>query len=418
MEFINNTNLSKSVFFDLIKNINSRIEKDYDITITYIDNINNIGNDGIYIIRNTSINKEKITYFDKFFTFNIEKYNYEIFYSKNNIPLIYRYNNAYIFSYDIFRNLDFIIFNNLSFIKDEYFNFAFSEHLIMEFLNSIIKICENENIKIKQTLSKKAKYFATFDIDRVQYFSFFKTIFYFFAKKFSNNKKYYLYFELKKKYKKDIWNNIDRILKILKNKNIKALFFIMVINRDKFGKRYSITTAKKIIKQIKKDQYVGLHLSYESGENIKRIKKEIKKFNTINKCKFVRYHYLYELQKKHYEELKKNNIVMDSSTGFRNKCGFKKGFSKEYIIPGYSIIEIPVICMDSAYNIQKLQNKQYSLEKIMQEIINTNGIFTFIFHQSALNKETFGYEYILNDFFEIIKEYKLNSINIEELLNL
>ncbi len=372
------------------------------------------------IIRKKS-NNNKIKYLSNTFIINpIDSASSVL--SIDGANILYKKNDAFILGFDIINQINEIIFSDLYYIKEYIFNFAFTEHLISLFKKAYIFYSKENKIDIRLVSNApngfNGYFLPSFDVDRLQYYSGIKTIFYIFLriiglKKGLTRK----YFELKRIYKQDPWNNLIKINEILKNENLKALFFFLTIKRDRFARRYKPELIKSESMKLKENHQIGIHLSYESGIDKEKIEKEINVFNKqAEKCELTRYHYLHIPDIDDYREMEKNGILIDSSVGFTDRCGFKKGFSKPYKIPTTNIIEIPVICMDSAFFTAKIK-KQNTFENTINEIIETGGFFTFIFHQSCYNTETFPeFREFFKAMISLRKEKKLYNFDVFKMV--
>ncbi len=385
----------------------------------YINNENEAKKGYLNIIREKP-NRDKIEYLSNTFIINAVNSSSSVL-SVENINILYKKNNAYILGFDIISQINEIIFSDLYYIKEHIFDFAFTEHLISLFKKAY-KLYSKEN-DLNITLVSDAPngfngyFLPSFDVDRLRYFSGMKTIYYMILRiiglKKGITKKY---FELKRIYKQDPWNNLIKINEILINEKLQALFFFLTVKRDKFARRYSPTMIRSESLRLKENHQIGIHLSYESGIHRRKIKKEIGIFNhQTKKCELARYHYLHIPNIDDYTQMEKNGILIDSSVGFTDRCGFKKGFSKPYKIPTTNITEIPVICMDSAFFIAKMK-KQNVFKNIFNEILLTGGFFTFIFHQSCYNEETFPrFREFFKAMISLRKEEKLYNFDVFQM---
>ncbi len=393
---------------------------DNNTILHYINNEDEAEEGYLNIIKKKP-SKNQVKYLNNTFIFNpIDSASSVL--SVDGVNILYKRNDAYILGFDIINQINEIIFSDLYYIKEYIFDFAFTEHVISLFKKAYIFYSKEKNLDI--TLVSDAPngfngyFLPSFDVDRLQYYSGIKTIFYIFLKIIGLKKGLTRkYFELKKIYKQDPWNNLIKINEILKSENLRTLFFFLTIKKDRFARRYKPELIKRESIILKEDHQIGIHLSYESGIDRNKIRKEITVFNhQTKKCTLARYHYLHIPDINDYREMEKKGILIDSSVGFTDRCGFKKGFSKPYKIPTTHITEIPVICMDSAFFIAKMK-KQNTFENTINEIIKTGGFFTFIFHQSCYNKETFpGFREFFKAMISLRKEKKLYNSDVFKMI--
>lgn len=378
-----------------------------DITVRYIDNIASAEKGVVNVIMDDS-DERHIEYFDRYFLINPHNISENGFSEENGI---------FVLDFDILKMMETILFDNLDFIEDHMFKYAFAERLIMIFYNCAKAMAIYNNMHFR-TVSGSIKgyngYFVpTFDVDRMNYINTAKTLLYSIYSIFGMKKgKTAQYKRIKQKAVNDPWNNINKINDILFKEGLTGLFNFLTVKRDKYARRYSLKTAREAAKRLDRHR-IGVHLTYRSRGGKAHIEREIKRARTIsNNIKISRFHYLHDPTRCEFGILDQMGIILDSSSGFRKRLGFKRGMSKPYRVPGTSITELPVICMDSAY----MSSEGSELIEIIEEIKLTEGFFTFIFHQSALDEDTFpGYRAFFNTMLSIRDTAQLYSGDILDM---
>lgn len=404
VRFENRSSLDRDIFDSLLKTYISHsglIVSDEGFSVIYTDAMpEHTETSGVYILRDNSlynggdISEEALS---KTVILNSLAFDWDMHYS-DSITLVYKKHNAYIIAFDIFGNL----YHNIFTERNADNAVPYSEYLIDIFSDCLKSIAEDQKggIAFMKSAPKGHEAYAmpTFDIDRLHYYHFGKTMYYA-VKYIITGFREKAYFEARKKFgNKDPWNNLSMITDTLKNRGLKGLFFVMAVSRDRFGRRYSLKDAENILNTVKGND-TGIHLSYESHIEPERISKETAR---LRAGPFSRFHYIPDPAIEHYREMEKAGIRYDSSTGLRRGCGFAKGFSKPYYIPGTSIVEIPVVCMDSAVltGDGKWRDRIEAADSAVRE---TGGFFTYIFHQSTLSGVLFeGYADIFNEFNDTI----------------
>ena len=203
---------------------------------------------------------------------------------------------------------------------------------------------------------------------------------------------------------KDVWFNFDKILEIEKKHSIKSTYFFLVNNKGYKGLEnadYKISSPKlkKAISQIQSNHHeIGLHGSYNSGFDLNKLRKEIKK--APHSVKGNRFHYLAMNIPQTFNILQKSHLSYDSSLGFSENIGFRNGFcypfypyniKKDNI---YRFLEFPVNIMDISLQKKRYMNlsPQRALDRcvlLINHIKKFNGILNILWHNYFFT----GYKY-------------------------
>ncbi|HAV92916.1 TPA: hypothetical protein DCW38_07045 [candidate division WOR-3 bacterium] len=113
--------------------------------------------------------------------------------------------------------------------------------------------------------------------------------------------------------------------------------------------------------------------------------------------------------------MKEMKIEADFSVGMRGKIGFSNGFSKPYRLISGGPLEFPASFMDSAMVSEK-KNENYPPEIIAEEIKNTSGVMTTIFHPSSLDRNTFcEYDGMLEEMISLSKINGMKNMCIKDM---
>ncbi|MFO8061966.1 MAG: hypothetical protein R6U31_03475 [bacterium] len=405
INIINRTQADNRIIEDTVVNIlrYSSLSADNDIKIFYCEHLPE-DKRGIYIVRNTGASISE----------GLEncctvREGMKVVKQSQGIPLLYRSNEMYILTFDIFE----LIRSSLLEPRDDSININRPRvaELTVIFRECLEAVYAATNKTLQQSEIFKPGYIPTFDIDRYNYKFPMKTIYYRLMSLLGRKS---AYLEISRK--GNVWDNISELNEIIADVS-RAIFFFMTVRKDRFARRYSSSQIPQMSDSIDTRHIRGIHLSYESGIELQRMGKEITRLKQyINNPDFARFHYLYEPQLSHYREMHSQGIKLDSSVGFTDRCGFKRGMPGIYAVPGTGVYELPVICMDSALKFAMLKGKD-NTDKLLDEIEKFGGSFTFIFHQSALSEDTFpGYRDILNKFLTLPRERGWDSSDPLQLI--
>ncbi len=181
--------------------------------------------------------------------------------------------------------------------------------------------------------------------------------------------------------KSDPFNVFDFILKELEKNNLTAIFFVMTANRGEFDKNNFYNSKKyiELISKISKNHIIGIHPSYNSFNNNKKILiEEISRLEKIIKKPIThsRQHYLRQQIPNSWKILIENGIEHDYTAGYSNDYGYKFGTYSTF--PAYDFIEQqelslkihPFGFMDTAF----YKYLKYDNNKIFETIKNEANI--------------------------------------------
>lgn len=199
-------------------------------------------------------------------------------------------------------------------------------------------------------------------------------------------------------FKKDPFNTFDELLRLKKQYGIKTIFFFLVGNYSEYDKNISVAKNKfrLLIKDMVDYAEVGLHPSYYTKDDLKRLKKEKERLESVTNtpAKRSRQHYLRFSLPQTYQYLIDLEIEEDYSMGYASHTGFRAStctpfyfYDLEFEIQTPLKI-FPFAVMDTTLNdYLKLTPKQ-SLGKIRdlkEEVKKVNGVFITLFHNDSLS---------------------------------
>jgi len=341
--------------------------------------------------------------------------------------LFYSCSDSIILKFDPFALLYSSIFKEFQFKDKETFDkvkFLRKKNFVEKILTDVGKALRDFFLKRNGfyiEIERKEPFFLlTFDVDRVKYFDWKKDLYYNLKNIFLKDEVSSKYLNLKKVYKgKDPWDRIDQIVEILKDNSLKGSFYIFTKKRDIFTSRYDHRVSKSLFSKLEKNYNVGLHLSFESFSDEEMLKREIEKFKSITKKEIVdvRFHFLNRLTEKHVKIFKCMNVRTDSSIGNRKETSFFTGFSNPFFLDE-NLLELPVISMDSGLYLEEMKGNHYSkvIEESLNKIVDSKGVFNFIFHPSSLDDNTYsGYSKYLFEIIKKTKEKNFKTVSVGKL---
>ncbi len=209
----------------------------------------------------------------------------------------------------------------------------------------IINIWANEffeKLKLYFPNLKKKKihfeYICTIDVDNAyaylnkKFFLIFGSFFKSFLKfDFNNN---FQRFKTIFGFQKDKFDNFDYLENLRKKYNLKIIYFFLFGKYKKFDRNISIRnkTFQKLIKNLEKNNEIGIHPTYFSNEKKEILNEEILNLSKLIKKKITksRQHYLKLEFPKTYENLEKFGIKEDYTMGYADEIGFRASTSTAF----------------------------------------------------------------------------------------
>lgn len=208
------------------------------------------------------------------------------------------------------------------------------------------------------------------------------------------------------------WKNIDKIINLNSEYDVKSTFFWLVNKGIENGKiknaDYKIEKENKLLDLVNKSGFVnGLHKSCSDMS----INDELKKGNLDTT--FNRYHFLNFSTRHDWSKISDSNLEFDTSLGFAERYGFRNSYGmsfQPYDIKEdklHSFIETPLNFMDTTFH----RYMKIPTDKISDIIINfyekndTNCDFALLWHNNYFSNFKFG---------SFLKEYKKIMIYLYE----
>lgn len=213
------------------------------------------------------------------------------------------------------------------------------------------------------------------------------------------------------------WKNIDRILKMNNEYEIRSTFFWLVNQgrglQDIPNADYNIRKEAPLLKLVEESQsFNGLHKS-SSGMSIDE---EFQKGN-IN-SPYNRYHFLKFSIPRDWNLLSKSKMKLDCSLGFAEHYGFRNSYGKSFQPfnieenKPYDFVETPLTIMDTTLrNYMRMSPDKYA-ETITNfyEKNNYNCHISLLWHNSSFTDYKFGP--LLNEYKKLIRYIWENKIGV------
>jgi len=282
-----------------------------------------------------------------------------------------------------------------------------------EIIKGIKTFSDNRNIEFRRISHfNKFAFFLTHDVDRIQYYNL-NTFLYLLKTLFTKKQVTKTRVESLKEVlntgfhilnvfgKKDPYWNFREMSDQEKKLGINSAFFFLPKDRKHVDAYYNLNDKKitDLIKFLKNENHeIGLHGTVRSSESGEALKKNISEFLSVANLTStgIRQH---RLMWKHPDTAVNhcfNGIIYDSTLGFAEHEGFRNSYCHPFRIFDFKnnctlpYWEIPLNVMDSTlfhYRKLSLSEAMSSSEKIRDEVIRFNGVFTLLWHNSYFNEK-------------------------------
>ncbi len=283
----------------------------------------------------------------------------------------------------------------------------------IELILSLLKSIDEKIEKKKRFGNKEFIFFLSHDIDSIFKYKdkFIRTI----GVKILREKNIGSSIEAIKNYFKVIKNKdndpfwkFNYLLNIEEQNNISASYYFMSGGETGKDNYYNINNKvlKDIFKRIKSNSSeIGIHGSYNSYNNSEILNNEKSKIDKFSTVVGIRQHYLRFIVPNTWNIQEKCNLKYDTTLGYAKYAGFRAGICTPYkpfdvlnkrVI---NILEIPLIVMDGTISEEqymglKPQEAKEYVKELINKIIDVNGIFSLLWHNSSLDENSFWKEWI------------------------
>jgi hypothetical protein len=222
------------------------------------------------------------------------------------------------------------------------------------------------------------------------------------------------------------WKNIDRIIKINSEYDIRSTFFWLVnrgIGLQKIKNAdYNIKKEQGLLKQIENAKFInGLHKSCTTNS----INEELEKIGYSN-CNYNRYHFLKFSSHSDWDKISNSKLKFDCSLGFAEHYGFRNSYGKAFQPFDFrnnklhDFIEAPLNFMDGTFhkymNLPRNEIARTIIDIYEKNTSNCN--FSLLWHNTFFTN--YKYHSFIDEYKKImgfIYENKIQCVTPEELIN-
>lgn len=198
---------------------------------------------------------------------------------------------------------------------------------------------------------------------------------------------------------KDPYDVYDYIFELSEKYKFNPLFFFLLADFGTFDHNIPVYNKnfQSLIKSIADNAIVGIHPSYASNYNEKKIEKEITRLQNITNRNVVRsrQHFLKLRFPKTYRTLIENNIRHDYTMGYADAIGFRASIANEYV--WYDVIQDirtnltihPFAAMDVALKDYLKLSPDEAIEQLKKMIAfckQYNCTFSILWHNNSLTE--------------------------------
>ncbi len=207
-----------------------------------------------------------------------------------------------------------------------------------------------------------------------------------------------------KKKEEDPYDTFDYIINLNKQYRFPLIFFALLGDYSLHDKpiSYLNNEFRQLLQHIGDHSKVGIHGSYDSAMEPKRLEQEIQRLAEILHRPIYRnrYHFLRFTLQRGYSNLEKQGITQDYSMGFADQPGFRNGSCST--LPFFHLSrnqEInlnihPFVAMDTTFHTHMNLSPDEAIKlyhTLIDEVKAVDGTFSCIFHNQNLC-EDFGWE--------------------------
>ena len=220
------------------------------------------------------------------------------------------------------------------------------------------------------------------------------------------------------------WRNIDKIIKLNTEYDIRSTYF-WIVNKGKGYQNiknadYDLIKEKDLLNKVEDSKSInGLHKSCSKMT----IDEELNKGNL--ETKLNRYHFLKFKTHEDWNKISESKLDFDCSLGFAEHYGFRNSYGKAFqpfdVINNkpYNFIEAPLHFMDGTFHkYMKINSKEIAKTIIdFYEKNPTNCDFSLLWHNTYFTNYKYGpFLNVYKNIIEYIFENKIQCITPEELI--
>ena len=196
----------------------------------------------------------------------------------------------------------------------------------------------------------------------------------------------------------DPFDTYDLQLSLHKKFGFKACYFFLCGDHGLYDKNISVSSLpfQKLVKKIGDYATVGVHPSFASNTDDKKITAEIRQLESIlnRPVRHSRQHYLMLSIPKTYRNLIQNDVLYDFSMGYASLPGFRAGTCTPYLfydIDKESVTNLkvfPLTIMDGTLMDYMHLNPQQAVQiitELMEKVRAVDGTFISLWHNDSFS---------------------------------
>jgi hypothetical protein len=210
----------------------------------------------------------------------------------------------------------------------------------------------------------------------------------------------------------DPYDTYEMQLAIQKKYNLKTIYFFLLGDYDMNDKNVSAGSFRfrSLIKYLADYAEVGIHPSFASNENPKKVRKEILRLNKIVRrdIKNSRQHFLKLIFPQTYRTLIENDISDDYTMGYAHTTGFRAGTCTSFRFYDLDNDEVtslrihPFAVMDATlkyYLKLSPEDSLLTIKQLVDEVKKVDGTFISLWHNESLSnyKQWQGWKYTFEE---------------------
>jgi hypothetical protein len=200
--------------------------------------------------------------------------------------------------------------------------------------------------------------------------------------------------------KKDPYDNYKYLWELQDEYKLKSLYFFLLADYGLNDKNVPVWSKKfqSLIKSISDKSAIGIHPSFGSNKNPKKLSKEIERLRMISKFEVIRsrQHFLILNMPDTYRRLIQHEIKEDYSMGFASEVGFRASICTPY--PFYdidreektSLLVYPFAIMEATLKFYMKTTQEEAcaiIDEMVSEVRNVNGLFISLWHNETVSDE-------------------------------
>lgn len=198
----------------------------------------------------------------------------------------------------------------------------------------------------------------------------------------------------------------DNSLKQKYSENFVEPIYFLIAAGSKNTKAYCNIKLKKYQNLIKRlhesGATLGLHVSYEAGQNPALIKGEMERLlkECPNTCTKSRHHFLHWSEPEHVEEMENAGITEDFTLEYADSVGFRVGTCRPYYFINpktqrvTNVLEHPMAIMECSLDRPNYMGLGYEealgiCKQLIDTVYNFNGELVLLFHNPIWSEENY-----------------------------